>query len=167
MVETIVNDIVHFLEQYNIPKELITFIIALFPILECRGALIAAKLFSIPWFKAFLITFVGNIIPIPFILLFINKIFDLLKKVPKVNKLIFWLEEKTLKKKGQIEKYGVWGLLIFVAIPLPGTGGWTGALLASLLHIDIKKAFPIISIGVLIAGVIMSLVAYGLLGLVI
>lgn len=166
MVEQLVNKMVEFLAQYNIPAELVTFIISLFPVLECRGALIAAKLLDVPFFSAFIITFLGNILPIPFILLFINKIFDLLKKVPGICKVIFWLEEHTLKKQAQINKYGVWGLLIFVAIPLPGTGGWTGALLASLLHMDKKKAFPVICVGVFIAGLIMSLVSYGLLGLI-
>lgn len=164
-MEQFIANFVEVLEQNNIPKELITFIISLFPVLECRGALIAAKLLDIPFFNAFIITFIGNIIPIPFILLFINKIFDLLKKVPGVNKPIYWLEKKTLSKKSTIDKYGPWGLLIFVAIPLPGTGGWTGALLASLLHIDIKKSFPIIAAGVFVAGLIMSLVSYGLLSL--
>lgn len=164
-MDQLIADFVHMLEQNNIPKELITFIISLFPILECRGGLIAAKLLGIPFFNAFLITFVGNIIPIPFILIFINKIFDLLKKVPGINKPIFWLEKKTLAKKSTIDKYGPWGLLLFVAIPLPGTGGWTGALLASLLHIDKKKSFPIIAAGVFVAGLIMSLVSYGILAL--
>ena len=110
-------------------------------------------------FVGFIISFIGNIIPIPFILLLINWIFELLKKVPVINKLVYWLEEKTLKKRDKIDKYGVWGLLLFVAIPLPGTGGWTGALLASLLHLDKKKSFGVIAIGVFIAGLIITLLS--------
>ena len=83
----------------------------------------------------------------------------MLKKVPGINKIIFWLEEKTLKKRDKIDKYGIWGLLLFVAIPLPGTGGWTGALLASLLQLDKKKSFGVISIGVFIAGLIISILS--------
>ncbi len=82
-----------------------------------------------------------------------------MKKVPGINKIIFWLEEKTLKKRDKIDKYGIWGLLLFVAIPLPGTGGWTGALLASLLQLDKKKSFGVISIGVFIAGLIISVLS--------
>jgi uncharacterized membrane protein len=110
-------------------------------------------------FVGFVISFLGNILPIPFILLLINKIFELLKKIPYVKVPIIWLEEKTLKKKDKIDKYGVWGLLFFVAIPLPGTGGWTGALLASLLHLDRKKSFGVIAIGVFIAGLIITILS--------
>lgn len=110
-------------------------------------------------FAGFIISFLGNILPIPFILLLINWIFKVLKKVPGINKIIFWLEEKTLKKRDKIDKYGIWGLLLFVAIPLPGTGGWTGALLASLLQLDKKKSFGVISIGVFIAGLIISVLS--------
>ncbi|MBR1532255.1 MAG: small multi-drug export protein [Eubacterium sp.] len=110
-------------------------------------------------FVGFIISFLGNILPIPFILLLINKIFEWLKKVPYVKVPIIWLEEKTLKKKDKIDKYGIWGLLLFVAIPLPGTGGWTGALLASLLHLDRKKSFGVIAIGVFIAGLIITVLS--------
>ncbi len=110
-------------------------------------------------FVGFLISFLGNIIPIPFILLLINWIFEILKKVPGLNKIVYWLEEKTLKKRDKIDKYGVWGLLLFVAIPLPGTGGWTGALLASLLHLDKKKSFGVIAVGVFIAGLIITILS--------
>lgn len=101
----------------------------------------------------------GNILPIPFILLLINWIFKVLKKVPGINKAIFWLENKTMQKRDKIDKYGIWGLLIFVAIPLPGTGGWTGALLASLLELDKKKSFLVISLGVFIAGLIITVLS--------
>ena len=82
-----------------------------------------------------------------------------MKKIPGINKIVFWLEEKTLKKRDKIDKYGIWGLLIFVAIPLPGTGAWTGALLASLLQLDKKKSFGVICIGVFIAGLIISVLS--------
>ena len=110
-------------------------------------------------FVGFIISFLGNILPIPFILLLINWIFNVLKKVPGINKAIFWLENKTMQKRDKIDKYGIWGLLIFVAIPLPGTGGWTGALLASLLELDKKKSFLVISLGVFIAGLIITVLS--------
>ena len=119
----------------------------------------AISLLQMNIFKGFIISFLGNILPIPFILLLINKIFEWLKKVPGINKPIYWLEEKTLKKRDKIDKYGIWGLLIFVAIPLPGTGAWTGSLLASLLHLDRKKSFGVICLGVFCAGVIMTVLS--------
>lgn len=142
--------------------ELIIFIISLFPILELRGGLIAAALLQVPYWKALIICVIGNIIPIPFILLLIEKIFTLLKKTKHISKAIYWLEEKTLKKRTQIDKWGFWGLVLFVGIPLPGTGGWTGALLASLLRMPIKKSAPAIGIGIVLAAAIMSFITYGI-----
>ena len=148
------------LTAHGIPSWLVVFIISLFPILECRlGMFTAIVLLNMNPFAGFIISFLGNILPIPFILLLINWIFDILKKIPVINKPVFWLEEKTLKKKDKIDKYGIWGLLLFVAIPLPGTGGWTGALLASLLKLDKKKSFGVICIGVFIAGLIISILS--------
>ena len=149
-----------FLTAHGIPDWLVVFIISLCPVLECRlGMFTAIVLLGMNPFAGFIISFLGNILPIPFILLLINWIFKVLKKVPGINKIIFWLEEKTLKKRDKIDKYGIWGLLLFVAIPLPGTGGWTGALLASLLQLDKKKSFGVISIGVFIAGLIISVLS--------
>lgn len=156
----ICRQIAEFLIEHHIPKELVVFIISIFPILECRlGMFTAIVILQMNPFVGFLISFLGNILPIPFILLLINQIFEWLKKIPVVQKPIIWLEERTLRKKDKIDKYGIWGLLIFVAIPLPGTGGWTGALLASLLHLDKKKSFGIIAIGVFIAGLIISVLS--------
>lgn len=149
-----------FLTAHGIPDWLVVFIISLCPILECRlGMFTAIVLLQMNPFTGFIISFLGNILPIPFILLLINWIFEVLKKVPGINKIVFWLEDKTLKKRDKIDKYGIWGLLLFVAIPLPGTGGWTGALLASLLHLDKKKSFGVISIGVFIAGLIITVLS--------
>lgn len=161
MVETAVNELVAFL-QNKIPEELVAFIISLFPILECRGGMIAARLMEIPFIKAFLICFVGNMLPIPFIILFIRKIFDFLSRFSFFARIIERLEKKTERNKEKVLKYEAWGLLLFVAIPLPGTGGWTGALMAALLDIRMKKSLPIIALGVLIAGFIMSALTYGL-----
>lgn len=149
-----------FLTAHGIPDWLVVFIISLCPILECRlGMFTAIVLLNMNPFVGFIISFFGNILPIPFILLLINQIFEWLKKVPGICKPIYWLEEKTLRKRNKIDKYGVWGLLLFVAIPLPGTGAWTGSLLASLLHLDKKKSFGVIAIGVFIAGLIISILS--------
>lgn len=159
-MQQLCQTIQEFLSSHGIPDELVVFLISLMPVLECRlGMFTAIVLLQMNTFKGFIISFIGNIIPIPLILLLINWIFELLKKVPGIKKLVFWLEDKTLKKRDKIDKYGIWGLLLFVAIPLPGTGGWTGALLASLLHLDKKKSFLVISLGVFVAGLIMTVLS--------
>lgn len=161
MVDNIVNAFVDFFKN-DIPAELIAFMISLCPVLELRGGMIAAFLLEIDFLKAFLICYIGNMIPIPFILLFIRKIFALMKKNRHLAKIVEKLEARSDKKKGTMQKYKEWGLLIFVAVPLPGTGGWTGALIAALMDLRFKKCLPIIALGVFIAGLIMSLVTYGI-----
>ncbi len=156
MVEQIVETFTAFLSQHNIPAELITFIISLFPVLECRGGMIASAILGIPFITAFIICYIGNMLPIPFIVLFIKKIFVFLRRWSFFDKIIHKFEAKADKNKDKILKYKSWGLLLFVAIPLPGTGGWTGALMAALLDIPFKRAVPVIALGVLIANIIMS-----------
>lgn len=148
----------------RISRELIVFIISMVPILELRGGLLAASLFNIDIVKAIWICVIGNIIPVPFILLLITPIFQWLKQTKLFRPLVEKLESKAMGKSGQIEKYEFWGLVLFVGIPLPGTGAWTGSLIASLLGIKFKKAFPAVIVGILVATVIMSIVSYGLLG---
>ncbi len=157
----------YFIENFSdvLSAELITFIVSLLPVLELRGGLIVAKLLGVDFFKAFFICFIGNILPIPFILLFIRKIFNLLKKIKWFSRLIDKLEAKSIRKADGIKKYRLLGLFMFVAIPLPGTGAWTGALIADLLDIRIKHSFPAIALGVFVAGVIISILSYGLFGL--
>lgn len=159
-MQQVCQTIQEFLSAHGIPDWLVVFIISVCPILECRlGMFTAIVLLGMNPFVGFIISFIGNIFPIPFILLLINWIFDLLKKVPGIDNIIFKLESKTLAKRDKIDKYGIWGLLLFVAIPLPGTGGWTGALLASLLHLDRKKSFGVIAVGVFIAGLIITILS--------
>lgn len=149
----------------RISSEVIAFIVSLMPILELRGGLVAAKLMDIDFIRAFAICYIGNMLPIPFILLFIRKIFALLKKNNRIARKIERLEEKSLSKADKVRKYRLWGLFIFVAVPLPGTGAWTGALIADLLDIRIRDALLTIGAGVLVAGVIISALSYGLFGL--
>ena len=163
MVENIVNSMVDFFKD-TVPSELIVFVISLFPILELRGGMIAAKLLDVEFIRAFVICYIGNILPIPFILLFIRKIFQFLKKFDKIGNLIEKLEIRSMRKSENVKKYRLWGLLAFVAIPLPGTGGWTGSLIAALLDMRISHSFPVIAFGILIANIIMSIFSYGLLG---
>lgn len=144
----------------GLPKELIIFCISLLPILELRGGLIAASILGVPWVEAFIICVIGNMLPIPFILLFIKQIFKLLKKVKVFDKIITKLEKKAGEKGSKINKSRNLGLFAFVAIPLPGTGAWTGALVATMLDIRMKRSFPVIFIGVITAGIIMSILTY-------
>ncbi len=162
MVNEIVEVFVGFLESNNIPTAVIPFIISLFPVLELRGGMIAAYILGVPFIQAFIVCFIGNMLPIPFILLFIRKIFALMKKSKALSKIVDKMEKRAEKKQDTMIKYKEWGLLLFVAIPLPGTGGWTGALIAALMDLRFKKCLPIISIGVFIAGLIMSFVTYGI-----
>ncbi len=164
MSEAIAEYIVNLLGG-KISSEIIAFIVSMMPVLELRGGLIAAKIMEIDFLKAFIICYIGNMLPIPFILLFIRKIFNWLKKIPAVEKTIVKLEARSIRKADKIQKYRLWGLLLFVGIPLPGTGAWTGALIADLFDIRIKHSLPVIAAGVLIAGVIISALSYGLFGL--
>ncbi len=147
----------------SLGKELIVFIISILPILELRGGLIAASLLKVTFLKGYTLSIIGNILPIPLVLLFLNKIFNLLKKYKLTSKVVTKLEKKILSKKKQIDKYGYLGLLLFVGIPLPGTGAWTGSALAVLLHLDKKKSFIYIILGVILASIIMSIFSYGIL----
>ncbi len=146
------------LSQY---KELWAFLISMLPIVEIRGALPVALASGIPPLLAFPLTIIGNMIPVPFILLFIRPIFNWLKKREKVKGIIQKLEDKAFSKSDKIAKYNVIGLILFVGIPLPGTGAWTGALIAALLDMRLKIAIPAIFLGVLLASVIVGTISLG------
>ena len=164
MTETLVNAIINALSG-SMGKEAIVFIISMIPILELRGALlVAGPVLGVPVAKAIPLCIIGNIIPVPFILLLITPIFNWLKKTRLFKPMVTKLEERAMSKSEQIEKYEFWGLVLFVGIPLPGTGAWTGSLIASLLGIKFKKAFPAVIIGIIMATIIMWFVSYVLLG---
>lgn len=147
-----------------VAKEVVVFIISMIPILELRGGLIVSSLLQVPITTAIPLCIIGNIIPIPFILLFIRQIFKWMKKIKLFRGLIERLENRALSKSDNIKKYEFWGLVLFVGIPLPGTGAWTGSLIAALLEVDFKKAVLAELLGIAIATIIMSFVSYGLLG---
>lgn len=156
-----IDNIIESLKNVFSP-EVIIFIISMCPILELRGGLIAAAILKVDLLVAFPICVLGNMLPIPLILLFIRRIIEWLKHFKRLNKLAVWIENKANAKSGNVGKYMVWGLFMFVGIPLPGTGAWTGALVADALNIRMKRALPAIFAGVVMAGVIISLVSYGL-----
>ncbi len=157
LVEMIVNNF-----GGEAPKELIVFIISMIPILELRGSILAAGFLKMEFLSTFIISVIGNMLPIPFILMFIDKIFAFLKKT-RFKNLVEKLENKAMSKSDQIAKYGKWGLLLFVGIPIPGTGAWTGSLIASMLRMKKRDSLPFIFLGVLMAGLIMSLLAFGII----
>ena len=150
----------------KVGKELILFIISMVPILELRGGLLAAgpAFLNIPMWRAIPVGIIGNLLPIPFILLLITKIFDWMKGTKRLKPVVEKLEKKAMSQSANIEKYEFWGLVAFVGIPLPGTGAWTGALIAALLGIRFRKAFPAIVIGVCLAACIMTIISYGIVG---
>ena len=147
--------------QDTVPHELIVFLISMLTILELRGGMIVAYGLGMPLVPAFLICFLGNMLPIPFILLFIRKIFALLKKTKLFKKLVEKFELRAKRKSETVKKSRFWAVFLFVAIPLPGTGGWTGALVADFLDMRIRTSLLAITLGVFTAGVIMSLGVYG------
>ena len=159
MTQSLVQGIIDALSG-SVGKEAIVFIISMIPILELRGGLVAASLLKIPLFQAVGLCIAGNIIPVPFILAFITPIFNWMKKTRWLKPKIEKLEAKSMGKSEQIQKYEFIGLMLFVGIPLPGTGAWTGSLIASLLNIKFKKAFPAVILGIFMATIIMCVITY-------
>lgn len=140
-------------------KYLAVLLLSMVPIIELRGAIPLGEVLGLPFIPTFLVSFVGNMIPIPFILLFIRKIFEWMKvHMKRLGGLVQKMEEKAERGGEKIKKYEKWGLFIFVAIPLPGTGGWTGALAAAFLNMKFKDALVSITAGVFSAGVIIGIV---------
>jgi uncharacterized membrane protein len=148
-------------------KILMTFLISMVPVIELRGAIPVATGAGLSPAIAIPVAIIGNLLPVPFIILFIKKIFAWMRKTsPKLNGIVDKMEAKAEKNKERVLKYAFWGLALFVAIPLPGTGAWTGALVAAMLDMPLKKAFPSIIIGVVSAGIIISFVSYGAAALI-
>lgn len=167
-MENIISSIINLfngLINLKYGSELIVFIISLMPILELRGGLIAASLLKVPALTGYIVSIIGNVLPIPFILLFIDKILSWMEKskIKFFRKIAKWINKKADKHKGSIEKYGYIGLLLFVGIPLPGTGAWTGSLISQVLNMNRKKSFIYILMGVVMASIIMMFISYGLL----
>ena len=155
MTETLANSLIEFLG--GIPDWLSLILISVLPILELRGGMIAAAIMDVPYLLALTVCVIGNMLPIPFILLFLNKVFAWMRRFPKLERILDFLDRKAEKNKEKVEKWKMFGLFVLVAIPLPGTGAWTGALVANSLNIPIKKSLPTIFLGVLGAAAIMSL----------
>ncbi len=149
-----------------LPPELIVFIVSMIPILELRGGMIIASMYGFNLFQSFALCIIGNVIPIPFILWLITPIFTWMKQRKLFRNMVEKLEKKAMGKSDKIQKASFWGLLLFVGIPLPGTGAWTGSLIAALLNLDKKRSWLAATLGVILAALIMAVVSYGIPALI-
>lgn len=139
-----------------------TILVSMLPIIELRGGIPYGVVAGLSVKSALMCALIGNVIPVPFLIIFTTKVFSWLrKKSEKLNAFVTRMENKALSKKDVIDKYEFLGLVILVAIPLPGTGAWTGCLVAAVLEMDWKKAFLAVCLGVVIAGLIVSFITYG------
>ena len=140
----------------------LTFCIAMVPVLELRGAIPIGTAYGLDLWTAIFVSILGNLVPVPFIIIFIKKIFAWIRRrMPRLDGLVTGLEKRAADKSETVEKYAFWGLFILVAIPLPGTGAWTGSLVAAMMDMPMRKAFPAIALGVVGAGIIVAFVTYG------
>ncbi|MBO4791673.1 MAG: small multi-drug export protein, partial [Clostridia bacterium] len=147
----------------SVGKELGVFICSMIPVIELRGGIPLGAALGLPWWESYLLAVAGNMVPVPIILLFVRKFISWMSasKVRFFNKIASFLERKAEKNRGKIEKYAFWGICLFVAVPLPITGAWTGALVCATIGEKVWRALVSCFIGVCIAGVIMTLASYG------
>lgn len=149
-------EIFEFIMDTTLGKCILTMLVSMIPIIELRGGIPFGVAMGLPYHLAFPFAVVGNVLPAPFIIVYIRKIFLLMRRyLPKLNSMVDKLETKAHLKGQQVSKYKYIGLWLFVAIPLPGTGAWTGSLAAAFLDMRLKKAFPAVFLGVITAGCIM------------
>lgn len=139
----------------------LTFFISMVPVLELRGAIPVGVAGGLRPLVAMVIAILGNLVPVPFLIIFTRRVFHWLKSKENIRHMVERLEHRAAKKSQIVEQYAWWGLCILVAIPLPGTGAWTGALVAAVLDLRLKRAMPAISLGVLIAAMIVTCLTYG------
>lgn len=158
-------DITTIITNMGTGELLATFLVSMLPVVELRGAIPIGVGLGLPLWQAVLVSIVGNILPAPFIIAFVRTVLDWLRgRSDRARRVAEWLEAKGSSKKAeQIRQGQFWGLLFFVGIPLPGTGAWTGALIAALLNMRMKRALPPIILGVLLAAVLVSLATTGLI----
>jgi uncharacterized membrane protein len=145
----------------TVGRELCVFFCAMLPIIELRGAIPLGAGLGLSWLESFALSVAGNLLPVPFLLLLWQLVLRLLRRFRRTAGLADWLEARALRSRERVENRAFWGLLVFVAIPLPGTGAWTGSLLASVTGIRFWKALVAIILGVFGAAVIMTLISYG------
>ncbi len=147
----------------TVGEELCVLFCSMLPIIELRGAIPLGAGFGLPWWQTYIIAVIGNMLPVPVILLFVKSVLTWMSKcrISFFNKVANKMFEKAEKNRTKIEKYAFWGLALFVAIPLPATGAWTGTLVAALFDMKFWKSMLSALLGVMIAGVVMTLISYG------
>lgn len=162
ILEALVLEIMTWLTETLLGQMTFTSLISMLPIVELRGGIPFGVALGLTHWESFLAAVVGNIVPLPFIVVYIRRIFQWMRRtLPSLDKIVDKLEQKAHLKGRLVSKYKYLGLLIFVAIPLPGTGGWTGALVAAFLDMPLRRAIPAMAIGVLIAGFLVTGITYG------
>ena len=139
------------------------FLISMIPVVELRGSIPVGCSRGLPWYIVFAVAVIGNLLPVPFILLFVRKVFDWMRKYPKLKKIVDFCENKFAKKVEKAGNTAFWTLVGFIAIPLPGTGAWTGSGIAAVCEVPFKKALLAAIIGVLIAATVVTMISYGVL----
>ncbi|MCL1795347.1 MAG: small multi-drug export protein [Clostridia bacterium] len=144
---------------------LIVFFISMLPVFELRGGMVFAAAKGLPLVTAYLICVAGSILPVPIVLLFIRRFLVFLERIPYAGKFVRWTERRARSKQQIVLKYQWWGLLLCVAVPLPGTGAWMGSLVAALMDMQMRRSFPAIALGVILAGIIMSVLSFWIPGL--
>lgn len=148
--------------SHSFGKILMTLLISMVPVVELRGAVPIAYGNGVNIWVAVAVSVIGNLVPVPFIIIFIRKIFDLIRRfMPRLDGLVTKLENRAKSKSDVVMRYAFWGLFILVAIPLPGTGAWTGALVAAMLDMRLRSAFPAIALGVIAAGIVVAFITCG------
>lgn len=154
-----------FLEASYAGKILATLLTSMVPIVELRGGIPFGAALGLPPAAVMGAAIIGNMIPVPFIILFIKKIFQWMRRFEPLAKLVSHFESKAESKSDRVTRYKKFGLCIFVAVPLPGTGAWMGALIAALLDMRLRDSFPVISLGVCIASLVVTGITYGFISL--
>lgn len=155
-------DLMQWLTQTQVGEFLLTMLVSMVPVIELRGGIPFGVAAGLPVWMATLAAILGNIIPVPFIIVYIRRIFQWMRRrLPRFNGLLDRLEKKANNKSGAVVRYECLGLMLLVAIPLPGTGAWTGSLVAAFLDMRLKRAMPWVILGVCIAAVVVSVVTYG------
>ena len=159
-------DLMQWLTQGPVGEFCFTMLVSMVPVVELRGGIPFGVTLGLPVWAAYVAAIIGNILPVPFILVYIRRIFYWMRRrLPRLNSLVDRLERKAHLKGRMVTKYKYLGLMLFVAVPLPGTGAWTGALAAAFLDMPLRKALPSILAGILIAGVAISILTFGVASL--
>ena len=165
MLDSIVSAIQNFFLN-TVGEKLCVLFCSMIPIIELRGAIPMGAIFGMPWWQSYILSVIGNMLPVPIILLFVKAVLNFMARsnVKFFNKVADFLFKRVDKRRGKIEKYSFWGVCLFVAVPLPVTGAWTGSLVAAVVGMKPWKAFISALLGVLIAGAIVTIIVYGGIG---